>query len=128
MRWNDAWTVGHNLVIDGYNSDDYFHINFGWGGSYNGWYRLLSGLPYSLTVIEGVIVDIMSTPCAAMDCNCDGHINAVDFARVGTCLIGPGAACTSPGCRSFDGDEDDDVDLRDVAMMQAAAGVTTQFR
>lgn len=24
--------VGHSFVVDGYDSNDYFHINFGWGG------------------------------------------------------------------------------------------------
>ncbi len=56
---NAEWTSGHNVVVDGYNSDDYFHLNFGWGGPYNGWYLLPDEFPYGLTVLEGVIVDIM---------------------------------------------------------------------
>jgi len=56
---NAAWTSGHNVVVDGYNSDGYYHLNFGWGGSYNGWYLLPQGMPYGLTVIEGVILDIL---------------------------------------------------------------------
>lgn len=31
---------GHAFVCDGYNSDDLFHFNFGWGGSSNGYYAL----------------------------------------------------------------------------------------
>ncbi|MFH1100586.1 MAG: C10 family peptidase [Methanobacteriota archaeon] len=54
-----SWQSGHNMVVDGYNTDDYYHINFGWGGPYDGWYHIPNGLPYSLTVIEGVIVDIL---------------------------------------------------------------------
>ncbi len=53
-----AWDSGHNVVVDGYNTDNYFHLNFGWGGSYNGWYLLPQEIPYSLTVIEGAICDI----------------------------------------------------------------------
>ncbi len=53
------WTMGHNVVVDGYNEDGYFHINFGWGGTYNGWYLLPQEIPYNLTVIEGLIVDII---------------------------------------------------------------------
>jgi hypothetical protein len=49
---------GHNLVADGYNTDEYFHLNFGWGGSYNGWYLLPEEIPYNLTIIEGAITDI----------------------------------------------------------------------
>lgn len=54
-----GWTMGHNLVIDGYNTDNFFHLNFGWGGGYNGWYFLPDEIPYGLTVIEGVITDII---------------------------------------------------------------------
>jgi hypothetical protein len=53
------WDSGHNFVIDGYNTDGYFHINFGWGGTYNGWYLLPDEIPYGLTVVEGAIVDIV---------------------------------------------------------------------
>ena len=51
-------TMGHNVVVDGYNTDDYYHINFGWGGTYNGWYLIPDEIPYGLTVIEGLIVNI----------------------------------------------------------------------
>lgn len=33
---------GHAFVIDGYSYNDYFHINYGWGGSGNAWYLLPS--------------------------------------------------------------------------------------
>jgi hypothetical protein len=49
---------GHNLVVDGYNTDDYFHLNFGWGGTANGWYLLPDEIPYNLTVVDGAILDI----------------------------------------------------------------------
>jgi hypothetical protein len=56
---DESWSTGHNVVVDGYNSDDYYHLNFGWGGSYNGWYLLPEEIPYNLTVVEGLVVDIM---------------------------------------------------------------------
>lgn len=31
---------GHAFVVDGYSSDDYFHINWGWGGFCNGYFLL----------------------------------------------------------------------------------------
>jgi hypothetical protein len=49
---------GHNVVADGYNTDDFYHLNFGWGGSYNGWYLLPEGIPYNLTTVEGAVMDI----------------------------------------------------------------------
>ncbi|MDZ4120828.1 MAG: C10 family peptidase, partial [Candidatus Cloacimonadaceae bacterium] len=33
-------TVGHVFNIDGYQANDYFHVNFGWGGSGNGYYHI----------------------------------------------------------------------------------------
>lgn len=53
------WSAGHNLIVDGYNTDNYYHLNFGWGGVWDGWYLLPEGIPFDLTVVEGVIVDIM---------------------------------------------------------------------
>ena len=55
---NEDWTTGHNLVVDGYNTNDYYHLNFGWSGYADGWYLLPQELPYDLTVLEGVIVNI----------------------------------------------------------------------
>jgi hypothetical protein len=58
-----ASQYGHNLVIDGYNTDDFYHLNFGWSGSTNGWYQFpLSGMPYSMNIIEGIILDIGDGP------------------------------------------------------------------
>lgn len=33
---------GHAFILDGYKTNEniYYHINWGWGGSYNGWFRL----------------------------------------------------------------------------------------
>lgn len=61
---NPEWTVGHNVVVDGYNTDEFYHFNFGWGGSANGWYTMPpNDIPYNLTVIEGIVLDInLSNP------------------------------------------------------------------
>lgn len=37
---------GHSFICDGYNTDDYFHINWGWGGSSDGYFRLSALNPY----------------------------------------------------------------------------------
>ncbi len=49
---------GHNVIADGYNTDDFYHLNFGWGGPYNSWYHIPEGIPYNLTIVEGAIMDI----------------------------------------------------------------------
>jgi len=53
-----AWDAGHNVVVDGINQEGMFHLNFGWGGSYNGWYNLPQGVPYGLSVLEGAVVNL----------------------------------------------------------------------
>lgn len=38
---NDSGSGCHAFVCDGYNAaTDKFHMNWGWGGSYNGWYAM----------------------------------------------------------------------------------------
>lgn len=117
---NPSWTSGHNLVVDGYNTNNYYHLNFGWSGSYNGWYLIPSGLPYGLTVLEGVIVDIMIDECNPLDCNCDGVVDMQDFTYFRMCLAGPAGDWGPPGCAAFDADGDEDVDLHDFSALQAA--------
>lgn len=33
-------TGGHAFVIDGYSSNDFFHVNWGWGNAYDGYFKL----------------------------------------------------------------------------------------
>ena len=53
-----SWNSGHNVVVDGYNTNGYFHVNFGFGGAYNGWILLPQQMPMNMTVVEGAVVDI----------------------------------------------------------------------
>ena len=36
----DAATYGHNFILDGYTTEDYFGVNWGWSGYCNGYFRL----------------------------------------------------------------------------------------
>lgn len=38
--------AGHSFVIDGYDKDDLFHVEWGWGGYCKGYYRLSVLAPY----------------------------------------------------------------------------------
>ncbi len=60
------WDAGHNIVVDGYNDTDHYHLNFGWGGNSDGWYTLFEYIPYNLTVVEGAVVDIQRIQAYAM--------------------------------------------------------------
>lgn len=37
--------LGHAFVLDGYDEKDKFHVNWGWGGDYNGFYELSTLTP-----------------------------------------------------------------------------------
>lgn len=43
-------TGGHQFVCDGYNAEGYFHINWGWFGGYNGYFRLTGLVPEGVDV------------------------------------------------------------------------------
>ena len=60
---NQAGTVGHNVVVDGYReSDGKFHINFGWGGYMDNWYDIPDpNFYYGMTKVEGIILNIIPT-------------------------------------------------------------------
>lgn len=36
----DMWIRGHAFVVDGLDEDGFFHVNWGYGGSYDGYFRL----------------------------------------------------------------------------------------
>jgi hypothetical protein len=40
-------TIGHFFVCDGYQDEDYYHFNFGWGGISDGYYHMDSVLYYN---------------------------------------------------------------------------------
>ena len=51
---------GHAFVIDGYDSNRFVHVNWGWGGSYNGYYdlKLLDPARYTFSDNQQMVVGI----------------------------------------------------------------------
>jgi len=51
---------GHSYVIDGYDSNNFVHINWGWDGSYDGYYdiQLMNPSGYQFDVIPRLIIGI----------------------------------------------------------------------
>ena len=83
---NPAGTSGHNVVVDGYReSDGKFHLNFGWGGARDNWYKLPdpNGYSYGWTKIEGIIVNIIPSDVSIAD---------VEASRPGTIAVYPNPA------------------------------------
>lgn len=59
---------GHSFICDGYDSKNYFHFNWGWSGSNDGWYLLSNLVPgsggagggdYSFSEDQDVIIGIV---------------------------------------------------------------------
>lgn len=52
---------GHSFICDGYNDENFFHFNFGWGGSADGYYYLESIVPggINLTSSQAAIINII---------------------------------------------------------------------
>lgn len=67
---NPEGTSGHNVVVDGYReTDGKFHVNFGWGGFKDNWYKIPDpgGFSYGWTKIEGIILNIIPTTAAVSE-------------------------------------------------------------
>jgi hypothetical protein len=59
MYYHGFGTGGHAFNVDGYQGTDYFHFNWGWSGSYNGYFYLTNLNPggNNFTVGQGAIVN-----------------------------------------------------------------------
>jgi len=58
--YTESYGAGHAVVIDGYRSDGWFHINVGWGGTGNTWYDLpqIDVGGYEFEIIQSLVYDI----------------------------------------------------------------------
>ena len=61
-------SAGHAILVDGYHpTDDDYHLNYGWGGTNDGWYSLPSVLPgppsqpYDYDVIDQAVYNVVPT-------------------------------------------------------------------
>ncbi len=66
--------TGHNVVVDGRREEGKYHINFGFGGSLDGWYNIPdSDFPYGMSKVEGIILNIIpNSPSRANATQQDG--------------------------------------------------------
>ncbi|MHC1707156.1 MAG: C10 family peptidase [Bacteroidales bacterium] len=63
MYYHGFGSGGHAFNVDGYQPGDYFHFNWGWSGSYNGYFYLNNLNPggSNFTYGQGAIIDIYPT-------------------------------------------------------------------
>ena len=63
VYYSGQGTGGHAFVCDGYEADDYYHFNFGWGGVADGWFLTSAVSPNdkefnsSQSAIVGIVPD-----------------------------------------------------------------------
>lgn len=97
---------GHAFIMDGYNAEDYFHFNWGWGGYYDGYYLLSALNPsgnYLFSNSQDAIIGIepeygmISMPQMAQPIALDGE----DFQMGGT--VSGTYAVTNVGDTVYDG-------------------------
>ncbi|MBK7173103.1 MAG: C10 family peptidase [Bacteroidales bacterium] len=71
MYYHGFGSGGHAFNLDGYQGTDYFHFNWGWSGSYNGYFYLDNLNPGGNTFTEGqgAIVGIQPTGNYPYYCN-----------------------------------------------------------
>lgn len=60
----DTAAGGHTWVCDGYDVNDMFHMNWGWGGMNNGYYAVtnLNPAPYNFTHSDAALMGIQPLP------------------------------------------------------------------
>lgn len=73
---------GHLIVVDGYNTDGFFHLNFGWGSNMpenisDAWYLLPEGMPANYNMIIKSIVDIFPNEFTLSDLSINNYL--LDF-------------------------------------------------
>ncbi len=72
--FNQNLSSGHAYVLDGYDEDDCFHLNYGWGGASNAYYAIdnfVAG-PTHFDYQSQAVMNIF--PSAAVEANyCQGH-------------------------------------------------------
>lgn len=82
--YNNKKSGGHAFVCDGYRtSDDKYHYNWGWNGSYNGWYAMTALTPnsHNYSYYKDAVIGIL--PAYKLgDADGNGIINVSDVVAV----------------------------------------------
>ena len=79
------WQNGHAIIVDGYNTDDYYHLNFGWGTSNSTcWYLLPEGMPSNYSIISDAVVNIEG---GALPISISGNVSVPGTTAENTLII-----------------------------------------
>lgn len=102
--YNSSNSGGHAFVCDGYRvSDDKYHFNWGWGGSYDGYFSMSALNPsssYNFSYNKRAVINVEPT-YMDYDVNKDGKIDVTDvMAAVNNILEGKYLLSSDP---NYDG-------------------------
>ena len=61
--YTSGYGNGHAINCDGYNTDNFYHLNFGWGSTSPGvitsaWYSLPEGMPVGYCIVGGAVLNV----------------------------------------------------------------------
>lgn len=84
------FTAGHAFNLDGYQGADHFHFNWGWGGSYDGYYYITSLTPGNHEFTHGQTAIFYLEPGAGYPPGCHSSSNNVLTGMRGTLEDGSG--------------------------------------
>jgi hypothetical protein len=84
--------AGHAFDVDGFNAQNYFHLNWGWSGQYNGYYSLSALNPggYQFNYNQQAVINIMPRnhqPTDILLSNNDIYENDTIGAKVGEVAV-----------------------------------------
>lgn len=81
--YNSEMGSGHAFILDGYNSSDMFHVNWGWGGSSNGYFQIDHLSPGGSDFSYAAKAITKLRPASNYPANCSGHVrNTASFGYI----------------------------------------------
>lgn len=128
---SDPSAGGHAFICDGYNSNNYFHFNYGWYGTCDGWY-LSTAL--RMTHREGDQLNFSSghemligveppegwTPPVTVkrgDVNGDGDVNMDDLSALINYLLDGSTSINQENAAACSDENDTDVNMDDLSSL-----------
>jgi len=70
---------GHAFILDGYTDNNYFSVNWGWGGAYNGFFTLDALMPNGITYNSAQVAYLNTIPFPSNDTAAEASLNGVDY-------------------------------------------------
>ena len=77
---------GHAFMLDGYTDNNYFAVNWGWGGYCNGFFTLDALNPDLVLYDTGTVAYLNSVPFPMNDTACEASLNGQDYPTLSSAI------------------------------------------